>query len=76
MKEALIKALGTGFSVNPARFEFPLALRRGRRAGVFRFPQCFTTGWWLENLGNAEFAAAVAHELVPESKGGETNNTT
>ena len=68
MKEALIKALGTGFSLNPSRFEIPPGLRRGGRAGVFRFPQNPATGWWLENLGNAEFAAAVAYELAPEPK--------
>lgn len=68
MKEALIKALGTGFSLNPSRFEIPPGLRRGGRAGVFRFPQNPATGWWLENLGNTEFAAAVAYELAPEPK--------
>ena len=76
MKEALIKALGTGFSLNPSRFEIPPDLRRGAPAGVFRFPQSPATAWWLENLGNEAFAAAVAYELVPEPKGGETNNTT
>ena len=66
MKEALIKALGTGFSLNPSRFEIPPALRRGRCAGVFRFPHAPATGWRLENLGNARFAAAIACELAPE----------
>ena len=75
MKEALIKALGTGFSLNPSRFEIPPDLRRGEPAGVFRFPHNPATGWWLENLGIAEFAAAVAYELAPEPKGGGTNNT-
>lgn len=65
MKEALIKALGTGFSLNPSRFEIPLALRRGAGAGVFRFPHDPATRWRLENLGNARFAAAIASELGP-----------
>lgn len=73
MKEALIKALGTGFSLNPSRFELPPHLRRSAPAGVFRFPQNPAAGWWLENLGNAEFAAAVAYEMVPEPKAGGTN---
>ena len=66
MKEALIKALGTGFSLPPSRFEIPPALRRGERAGVFRFPQDPATAWWLERLDTDGFAAAVAYELAPE----------
>lgn len=66
MKEALIKALGTGFSLNPSCFDIPPALRRGGRAGVFRFPHDPVTGWRLESLGNARFAAAIAYEWVPE----------
>ena len=75
MKEALIKALGTGFSLDPSRFEIPPDLRRSASAGVFRFPQNPETGWWLENLGNGEFAAAVACELGPQPQGGETDTT-
>lgn len=62
LKEALIKALGTGFSLNPARFEIPPAMRRGAREGAFRFPHVPNVRWRLENLGNADFAAALAHE--------------
>ena len=65
MKEALIKALGTGFSLNPSRFEIPPALRRDKRVGVFRFPHDPATAWRLENMGNARFAAASAYELKP-----------
>lgn len=66
MKEALIKALGTGFSLNPSRFEIPPALRRGGRAGVFRFPHSPAAGWCIERLDTNGFAAAVAYELAPE----------
>ncbi len=62
LKEALIKALGTGFSLDPSRFEIPLAMRRGAKKDVFRFPHLPTSEWRLDNLGNAEFAAAIAHE--------------
>ena len=62
LKEALIKALGTGFSLNPARFEVPQAMRRGARKSMFRFPWIPDVEWRLENLGNADFAAAVAYE--------------
>ena len=65
MKEALIKALGTGFSLNPSLFEIPPAVRRDQRVGVFRFPHDPTTRWRLENIGNASFAATMAYELTP-----------
>ena len=75
MKEALIKALGTGFSLNPSRFEIPPALRRGGRGGLFRFPHHPATGWWIEKLDANGFAAAVAYELAPASEGAEADNT-
>ena len=77
MKEALIKALGTGFHLSPSRFEIPLAMRRGGRAADFRFPQRPATAWRLENLGNDDFAAAVAWEpsLEPRGLGATTDNT-
>ena len=62
LKEALIKALGTGFSLNPSRFEIPSAMRRGARKGIFRFPHMPDADWRLENLGNEDFAAAIAYE--------------
>ena len=61
-----MKALGTGFHLSPSTFEIPPALRRGGRCADFRFPQRPATGWRLENLGTADFAAAVAWELSPE----------
>ena len=65
LKEALIKALGTGFSLNPSGFEIPTAMRHGAKSGLFRFPHLPDVTWRLENLGNAEFAATCAHELDP-----------
>ena len=62
LKEALIKALGTGFSLNPSRFEIPPAMRRGARKSIFRFPHLPDVVWRLENLGNQDFAAAIAYE--------------
>ena len=62
LKEALIKALGTGFSLDPSRFEVPQAIRRGARKGMFRFPWIPKVEWRLENLGNENFAAAIAYE--------------
>ena len=65
MKEALIKALGTGFALDPSQFEAPPAMRQSARSGVFRFPHLPTVSWRLENLGNDDFAAAVAVEITP-----------
>ena len=63
LKEALIKALGTGFSTDPAGFQAPPAMRRGGMAGVFSFPHLPSVAWRLEDIGDERFAAALAHEL-------------
>ena len=62
MKEALIKALGTGFAMDPALFQAPPAMRRGAPTGVFRFPHLPYAAWRLDDLGSDDFAAALAHE--------------
>ena len=36
-KEALIKALGTGFSTDISRFQVPAAMRQGDAVGAFKF---------------------------------------
>ena len=63
IKEALLKALGTGMSLDMAGFEVPPALRQGAACATFRFPQMPDVGWRLEDLGNEDFAAAIAHEM-------------
>ena len=67
IKEALVKALGTGLSSGMSGFEIPLAMRRGMTTSIFRFPGMPEVRWRLEDLGNEGFAAAIAHELDPES---------
>lgn len=62
IKEALLKALGTGLRLDMAGFEAPPPMRRGVRVGEFRFPHLPAVAWRVENLGNERFAAAVAHE--------------
>ena len=64
-KEAVIKALGTGFSTDISRFQVPHNLRRGDKTGSFRFPHLPSVAWGLEDIGNEEFAAALAYELPP-----------
>lgn len=66
MKEALIKALGTGFSLAPDRFELPPAMVREIDSGVFRFPHLPADAWRLEDLGEVRFAAALAYEAPAE----------
>ncbi len=63
LKEALIKALGTGFSLSPNRFEVPRAMLEGERNAVFRFPHLPSDPFRLEDLGEARFAAACACRL-------------
>ena len=68
MKEALIKALGLGLSLDMSRLEIPLAMRHGKRTSIFRFPEVPAVRWRLEDLGNESFAAAIACELDPDSR--------
>ena len=64
LKEALIKALGTGFSLSPARFEVPRSMIEGERSAVFRFPHLPSEPFRLEDLGEPRFAAAAAHRMT------------
>ena len=66
IKEALLKALGTGLQLDVAGFEVPPAMRRGVTTGEFRFPHLPAVAWRVENLGNEHFAAALAHERPSE----------
>lgn len=71
IKEALIKALGLGFSLDPSQFEVPQALHQGRMS-IFRFPQLPEVHWRVEYIGNEDFSAAIAHELVPSQLGDQS----
>ena len=64
LKEAVIKALGTGFSLDTSSFEIPPSMYLcGERRSVFRLPHLPGVSWWLEDLGNRNFAGAIALEL-------------
>ena len=63
LKEALIKALGTGFALDPSRFEVPRSMLAGERSALFRFPHLPADRFWLEDLGESRFAAARACRL-------------
>lgn len=66
IKEALIKAVGVGFSCDVSQFEIPRALRGGT-ARDFVFPQVPTERWQVQYLGNREFAGAIAYEAGCEA---------
>ena len=63
IKEALLKALGTGFHFDMSKFEVPSDVRVGT-AGEFRFPHLPAFRWRVVYLGTDEYAAAAAHEIV------------
>ena len=63
MKEALIKALGSGFSLNPSGFEIPESMLHGARSGTLRFAPTSSTNWRLLDFGETRFAAALAYRL-------------
>lgn len=73
MKEALIKALGTGLSLDMSAFEVPAGMRQGAARGVFRFPESPDAAWRVADIGGRDFAAAVASEVVPS--GGANTET-
>ena len=65
IKEALIKAVGMGFFLDPLSFELPPALREGTTSR-FQLPQMSAQEWRLEYIGNKQFAAAVAYEAATQ----------
>ena len=62
-KEALVKALGTGFSTDISGFQAPANIRRGEAVGFFRFPHLPAVAWRLQAISGNGFAAALASEL-------------
>ena len=67
VKEALLKALGTGLYLDVAGFQAPAALLQGESGAEFRFPHLPDVAWWVEDLGADDFAAAIAHEVVADA---------
>ena len=62
IKEALIKALGTGFSLDPSTFEVPSEMFGGEMKFAMKLPPTPEVNWQVEDLGNERFAAAIAQE--------------
>ena len=63
-KEALLKACGEGFSLDATCIEIPLAVLRGMKRCTLRLPQFPGVAWRVADIGNADFAAAVAYEAT------------
>ena len=61
LKEALLKALGEGFRLDATRIKTPPPMLRGVRKSTMRLPQVSGAIWHVEDLGNRDFAAAVAY---------------
>ena len=66
MKEALIKAVGMGLSLDMSSFEIPAAMRRRAANSVFSLPQAPSVYWRLESISNRDYCAALAHEIRPD----------
>ncbi len=63
LKEALIKAAGSGIFLDPSGFEVPESMLNGARSCVFQFHRGPASSWSLIDLGEARFAAALAYRL-------------
>ena len=63
LKEALVKALGTGLTTRLTEFEISPDLRNGAPKGIVQFPGIPDTHWLLENLSTQDYIAAVASEM-------------
>ncbi len=60
LKEALLKARGSGLSLPPSSFELPGGILAGSPEGILRLPGETGPGWRLRDLGEPRFAAALA----------------
>lgn len=65
IKEAIIKAVGAGHSLDVSKIETPTSIRGGARASIFESPSVPGMRFWVEDVGNEDFAAALAYEILP-----------
>ena len=64
LKEALLKALGTGLSTDLTKIELPQDIRHGALRGIFQSPGDPATHWQLQDLSTRQYTAAIAAEIV------------
>ncbi len=62
LKEAIIKALGRSLHLDAASVSLPLAVLRGKKQCILELSQSPGVAWQIRDLGNADFAAAIAYE--------------
>ena len=62
-KEALVKALGTGFTTDVSQFQISPDSGEADHAHTFTFPHLPSVSWALKDMSNERFAAALAYEL-------------
>ena len=72
MKEALVKASGTGLARDTASFTIPSAMDLDASCTVFRFPDKPSTRWQLEKLDRPCFAAALAYDMPAAHRPGSS----
>lgn len=75
IKEALIKGVGMGLSLDMTTFEIPLKMRRGASSAVFSFPQVPSINWKLDSIVNGDYCAAIVHEIDSPSSQYLNNGT-
>ena len=68
LKEAIVKAFGTGLSIDLTAFEIPPDIRHGAERSIFRFPGQNRTLWELQDLSTNGYAAAIAAEVSNNAK--------
>ena len=64
LKEALLKAVGKGFHLDATSIEIPPSMLRGMKWSKLQVPSIPGISWHVEDLGNEDFAAAIAFEIV------------
>ena len=63
LKEALMKAQGEGIHLDAASIRLPVSMLRGTQQGSMELSRLPGVSWHVQDLGNEEFAAAVAFEI-------------
>ena len=64
LKEAVVKALGTGLATDLTEFEISPDIRHGARRSVIQLPMISDTWWVLEDLSTPDYTAAIASEII------------
>ena len=63
LKESIIKAHGSGFTLDVSAFELPSKMLRGATRATILLPMVPQVTWQVEDLATEGFAAAIAYEV-------------